>query len=408
MGNRVRETLIREDCRYLQTYYGDLHIHVGVSAGQVIKIPSAQDLTFANIAAEASQSKGLDIVGIVDCASPLVLKDIAKLIDGGKAKELPEGGLLYENRLLLILGAEIELGGRQQGSAHFLAFFPSLVQMQRFSSLLSGYVTNPNLSCQRAKGTPEEWFDRVESLGGLFIPAHVFTPFKSLFGNMAESLAEVFRPDQIERLTAVELGLSADTDLADMISDLASVTFLSNSDAHSLPKIAREYNAFAMESLCYREWEMALRNQKGRAVVGNYGLDPRLGKYHRTLCLDCGNKVCENVSALTCPECGSSHVVKGVFDRIREIGTYDVPHHPLGRPPYHYQVPLEFVPKVGPKTLRKLLNHFGSEMNVLHRASEEELGQVVGPTIAGNIVRARTGKLAIDPGGGGRYGKVVG
>lgn len=391
----------------MQTYYGDLHIHVGVSNGQMIKIPSARDLTFANIAAEALQSKGLDIVGIVDCASPLVLDDITRLVAAGEVEEIPQGGLLYKNRLLVILGAEIELGSSEKGSAHFLAYFPTLDQMRCFSLLLRRYVTNPNLSCQRAKGTPEEWFDRVEELGGLFIPAHVFTPFKSLFGNMANRLVEVFRPDQVERLVAVELGLSSDTYLADMLSDLNSVTFLSNSDAHSLPKIAREYTAFAMKSLNYREWEMALKNQGGRKVVANYGLDPRLGKYHRTLCLDCGAKAHGSVAVSTCLQCGSSRVVKGVFDRILEISSYSAPQHPPGRPRYCYQVPLEFVPKVGRKTLRKLLDHFGTEMTILHHASEAELASVVGAKVAANIVRAREGRLAIDPGAGGRYGKII-
>ncbi|MMZ71598.1 hypothetical protein D1872_350640 [compost metagenome] len=45
-------------------------------------------------------------------------------------------------------------------------------------------------------------------------------------------------------------------------------------------------------------------------------------------------------------------------------------------------------------------------MNVLHRTSEEELAQVVGSHLAGMIVAAREGRLELDSGGGGTYGKV--
>ncbi|NLN41878.1 MAG: hypothetical protein GX160_07855 [Clostridiales bacterium] len=76
------------------------------------------------------------------------------------------------------------------------------------------------------------------------------------------------------------------------------------------------------------------------------------------------------------------------------------------RPPYYYQVPLEFIPGVGPKTIDKLIEAFGNEMNILHRASQEEISKVVSQDIAHMIVQARQGTLSIAHGGGGTYGKV--
>ena len=64
-------------------------------------------------------------------------------------------------------------------------------------------------------------------------------------------------------------------------------TFLTNSDAHSLPKIAREYNKMEVEDISFKEIVKALKNEDGRRIVANYGLDPKLGKYHRTYCDDC-------------------------------------------------------------------------------------------------------------------------
>ena len=98
--------------------------------------------------------------------------------------------------------------------------------------------------------------------------------------------------------------------------------------------------------------------------------------------------------------------MKGVFDRIVEIGDCQQSFSPPHRPPYFHQVPLEFVPGVGKKTLEKLFSYYGTEMHILHKASYQEISQVVGFEIAQNIILARKGLLKLSPGGGGRYGKV--
>jgi PHP family Zn ribbon phosphoesterase len=108
-----------------------------------------------------------------------------------------------------------------------------------------------------------------------------------------------------------------------------------------------------------------------------------------------------------CPECGSKKVVRGVLDRIMTIADREQPVHPPHRPPYFYQIPLEFIPKVGKKTIDKLLDYFGTEMNVLHLATEEQIAESVGAKIAHDIVRARRGELPISVGGGGIYGKIL-
>mgnify|MGYP003779031353 FL=1 len=89
-----------------------------------------------------------------------------------------------------------------------------------------------------------------------------------------------------------------------------------------------------------------------------------------------------------------------------EIGDQQQSISPSHRPPYYHQVPLEFVPGIGKKTLNKLFAYFGTEMNILHQASYQEISQVVGFEIAQNIILARKGLLKLSSGGGGRYGKV--
>ena len=53
-------------------YVCDLHVHIGrASNGQAVKITASRDLTFENIAREAAERKGIDVVGVVDCLAEL-------------------------------------------------------------------------------------------------------------------------------------------------------------------------------------------------------------------------------------------------------------------------------------------------------------------------------------------------
>jgi len=58
-------------------------------------------------------------------------------------------------------------------------------------------------------------------------------------------------PGEANSIHFIELGLSADTDYADRIAELARRTFLSNSDAHSprCNKLAREFNQMELKEL---------------------------------------------------------------------------------------------------------------------------------------------------------------
>lgn len=94
------------------------------------------------------------------------------------------------------------------------------------------------------------------------------------------------------------------------------------------------------------------------------------------------------------------------MDRIQAISDREQPFLPSYRPPYQYQVPLEFIPGLGRSKLGQLLQAFGTEMNILHRVSFEELSEVIGAEIAGYITQARIGQLTLEVGGGGHYGRV--
>ncbi len=391
----------------MNTYFMDFHVHIGRSnSGAPVKITASRDLTFANIAQECKHRKGIDIVGIVDCASPEVIDDISQLINSGEMKSLKEGGLIYQDKVTIILGSEIETKEANGGLSHQIAFFPYFEDVKEFSKTLSHLVTNVSLSSQNCKISAQEFFKIINRIGGILIPAHVFTPHKSVYGKCVKRLKEMFSRATLKKIPAIELGLSADTEIADHLKELAEYTFLTNSDAHSLPKIGREYNIIELEEANFKEILLALQRKEGRKIIANYGLDPKLGRYHRTFCEVCNYIATSNPPVYKCEKCGSDKIVKGVFDRIVEIGDYQQSISPSHRPPYYHQVPLGFVPGVGKKTLNKLFDYFGTEMNILHKASYQEISQVVGFEIAKNIILARKGLLKLSPGGGGKYGKV--
>lgn len=392
--------------------FADLHVHIGrTKNNKPIKITAARSLNFENIAKECVDRKGVNVVGIIDCASPYVIEDIEEFLSTGEAYEIEDGGIIYKDKVCIILGSEIETSeindDGKTGSAHNLCYFPKLEYIKAFSTEMRNHIKNITLSSQRADISAYELIDIVEKHNGVLIPAHAFTPHKSFYGNCTSRLERIFK-EKYSKIPAIELGLSSDTFLADQISELETKSFLTNSDAHSLPKIAREYNKMLVEDISYKELFKAIRNEDGRKILCNYGLDPKLGKYHRTFCEVCGKNVEGEAPVTKCKDCDSRNITMGVLDRIEIIKDKKETKSPENRPQYVYQIPLTFIPGLGGKTIDKLLNNFETEMNILHKLSQDDIEAVVGEKISKNIVMAREGKLNIQAGGGGVYGKVCG
>ena len=395
----------------MEEVFADLHVHIGRSEnGKPIKITAARSLNFANIAKECADRKGINIVGIIDCASPYVIEDIENFLKTGEAYEIEDGGIIYKDKVCILLGSEVETSevGRNGkcGAAHNVCFFPHLSDIKGFSKEMSRHIHNITLSTQRSDVSGYELIDIVEKYNGILIPAHCFTPFKSYYGNCVDRMKDIFK-EKFDKIFSIELGLSADTYLADMITELEDKTFVTNSDAHSLPKIAREYNKMLVNDISFKEVVKALKGEDGRKVLCNYGLDPKLGKYHRTFCDSCNQVIETKEPVAVCPFCGSDKVTFGVFDRIELIKDKEKSKSPANRPPYVYQVPLTFIPGVGNKTIDRLLDSFGTEMTIFHKLSKDDIEAVVGEKVANEIIASREGKMKIHAGGGGVYGKVT-
>ncbi len=385
----------------LNTIYADLHIHIGRSKeGLPVKITASKKMTFTEVIYEAFYRKGLQLIGVIDAHSPPVQREILEGLERGIFAEHVDGGIQYRG-VTCLLGAEIEVKEPAMKPVHVLTFFPTLSQMIDFSKWLANHMNNVQFSTQRLYQPIPVLIEQVMQREGVLIPAHIFTPFKSVLGSATDRLANLFPLDSI---VAIELGLSSDTTLADQISELHAYPFLTNSDAHSVQNIGREYNEFSMKEASFVEWIKALKQVDGRRVIANYGLNPRLGKYYRSRCQVCDHLWPAGKRITRCPACGSDKRVKGVRDRIDELT--DCSGSQPDRPPYIYQIPLPMFPKLGPKTLHKLYEHVGTEMFILHRATREEIAAVTNDQLAELIMLSREQKLKLIEGGGGKYGKV--
>lgn len=385
----------------MQKVYGDLHIHIGSALGRPVKITASRQLTLRSLIFDIAPRKGLDVIGLVDAGSTLVSAEIEQMLESGDLAEHIHGGLSARNGVLLIPACEVE----SREGIHLISYLPSLASIKKWQKYMRSRVSNMTLSTQKADAGIVDMINLTCILDGLFCPAHAFTPHKGIYGAWTDSIAEKIG-HEVKMIKAIELGLSSDTDMADTLAETRSFAFLSNSDAHSGGNVGREYNLFQVREKSFKEIQYSIEHKEGRGVLANYGMDPRLGKYHRTFCLDCNTIAGREEPVLQC-DCGSTNIVTGVYDRILQIRNYEQPRHPIGRPPYNYRVPLKDIPGLGPATLKKLMVCAENEIDLLEKTPAEWIEKIAGPGIAGIIKAMRAQRLNISPGGGGKYGKVL-
>jgi uncharacterized protein (TIGR00375 family) len=362
--------------------------------------------------AQQAKLKGLFLVGTGDILHPKWLESVkAELVEVADGTyEHPR----YNTRFILTV--EIE----DKNRVHHLLLLPSLSSVGEIREELRKYSVDMDAD-GRARvelGAPELVEITLRN-GGLIGPSHAFTPWTSMYKEF-DSMRACYG-DRVEDIKYLELGLSADTFMADRIAELKNVTFLSNSDAHSPwpDKLGREFNRFALGEPTYEEIVKAIKHENGRRVVLNVGFDPKLGKYHRTACSSCYKQFeFSEAKELSwrCDRCNGL-IKKGVWDRINELADYPEPKHPSHRPDYLKIAPLAEVialalgysdahlPEVQ-DVWRRLIERFGNEIAVLVDALVEDVASVAGKRVAVIVKAFREQKLIVVPGGGGRYGHL--
>jgi uncharacterized protein (TIGR00375 family) len=379
----------------------DLHLHSRYSRA------TSHRMTIEDLTLQASR-KGIDLIGTGDCLHPSWLKEI-------KQCNSVDEGTWFCNDTFFILSAEIE--GKKR--VHHLLYFPNLSAVETFKSQVRSKSKNIDTTGRpHIDMTGEELAGLAEDVSALIGPAHAFTPWTSLYANY-DSLEECYG-SLTDYVSFVELGLSANSDYADMVEDLRRLTFLTNSDSHSPHpvRLAREFTRFEVHDITFEEIKHAFLRINGNRSVLNVGLPPEEGKYNESACGKCYTHYTfeqAEQKGWIC-DCGKP-IKKGVKDRIIEMTNFSQPRHPPHRPPYLQLIPLaEIITKaVGQrnpftKTVTKrwneLVSFFGSEINVLLDVSIEDISEVTTPAITEAIQAFRDNKVIIHPGGGGRYGTI--
>ncbi len=252
------------------------------------------------------------------------------------------------------------------------------------------------------------------------IPAHIWTPWFSLFGSNSgfNSVEECFK-DQTKNIYALETGLSSDPAMNWRLSQLDRYSLVSSSDLHSFwPwRIGREATIFDLSQLTYKNIIKAIRTKEG--LEGTIEVDPNYGKYHFDGHRNC--KICMNPKDSIrvkniCPKCGRNLTI-GVLHRVEELADREVGFRPKEAKPFTSLIPLSEIistligsPIASKKTWKiynDLLEKFKDEFNIMLDAEKEELTKIAGAQIADAIIKNREGKITIQPGFDGEYGKPL-
>lgn len=365
--------------------------------------------------------KGINVLGTGDFTQPDWFKNLKEKLEPAETGLFRLKNNNSETRF--VLTAEISCiyskGGRVR-KIHIVVFSPSFEICEKINTHL-GWIGN-----LKSDGRPILGLDAKElakivlgiSEDCLIVPAHLMTPWFSLFGSKSgfDSLEECFE-DYSRYIFAGETGLSASPSMLWRMPDGRRITLISNSDAHSGPKLGREANVFDTE-LSYPAIVGAIKSKDPKKFLYTIEFFPEEGKYHYD-----GHRACEirlspqeskkynNI----CPNCGKPLTI-GVLNRVEELADRENGFRPAGAIPFKSLIPLEEViaeaigQTVGTKQViaeyQNLIKKFGNEFEILMNASCQNLEAGTLPEVAEGIKRVREGKVWVEPGYDGVFGKI--
>ncbi len=381
--------------------------------------------------------KSIGLMATGDWTHPLWLRELK-----ANLKEDGTGLLsLADNSTKFLLSGEVSCIYSQGGKVrriHTLIFAPDFATVDKINAELVKRGCNLMSDGRPIIGLSSIQLAEVVfsvSQDCLVIPAHIWTPWFSLYGSMSgfDSITEAFGP-YANKIYAIETGLSSDPAMNWRIKDLDNRSILSFSDAHSGPKIGREATVFNLEELSFKAISEAIINQKIASTIEFY---PEEGKYHYTGHRNCNIRQSPTETkklGAVCPVCGKPLTV-GVMHRVEELAgrseedlkltKKEIPDSKvlgiysgtfLNRPPYVMLVPLQEIlsESVGSAvTTEKVQNEYnklttslGGEFNVLLNSDIPEIAKISGERTAEGIDKVRKGNIVIDPGYDGVFGVV--
>ena len=403
-------------------FIADLHIHSHFSRAT----SKALDPEHLSLWAK---KKGITVIGTGDLTHPGWMSELQdKLIEAedGLYRLRPDLQKFVDSQVpssshgptRFLLSGEISCIYKKNGKTrkvHQLVLMPDIASVHKLNARLARIG---NIS---SDGRPILGLDSRDLLEiiletsnrAFFIPAHIWTPWFSLFGSKSgfDSLEECFE-DLSDHIHALETGLSSDPPMNRCLSSLDKYLLVSNSDAHSLSKLGREANIFDTD-LDYNKMIQAMTD--GHGFMGTIELFPEEGKYH----LD-GHRKCqvrlqpaETIELQEiCPVCGGPLTV-GVLHRVYELSDRDTPRLTKD---FFSLIPLaEILSELldcGVSTKKvmsfydKLLLELEPELQILLDVPLGDIEAAGGPVLAEAIGRMRRNQVIRLGGYDGEYGKI--
>lgn len=395
----------------------DLHVHSGFSRA------TSRDMNVASMSLWAKK-KGINLLGTGDFTHPIHFANL-------KAALKPAGNGLYttspesssgEPLVFFMLTAEISSIYSYKGKVrkiHNIIMVPGIEIAEKINSTLQKYG---NLSSDGRPILGMSAKDLIKivlniSSDCLFVPAHAWTPWFSIFGSNSgfDSIEECF-DEYSKYIYAIETGLSSDPEMNWRLSGLDKITLISNSDAHSPGKLGREANVFDCK-MDYYEIIDAIKKKDKTRFLYTVEFFPEEGKYHYD-----GHRLCNVLLSPSetkknggkCPICKKNLTV-GVMNRVDELADREkgfVPQHAI---PSKHLVPLgeiiaeAFNSGVNTTKVKKEYEKLvasNTEFEILIDLPEAELYRITDRRIAEGILKVRSGEIDITPGYDGVYGKI--
>ncbi len=404
------------------SFIADLHIHSHFSRA------TSQDLVPEDLSLWA-QKKGVAMIGTGDFTHPGWVEELReKLVEAENGlyrlrpdlekavdKEVPAS---CKAPTRFVLSGEISCiykRGDRTRKIHNLVLLPDFKAAQKLNERLQriGNITSDGrpilgLDSRDLLEIVLEVSDRA-----FFIPAHIWTPWFSLFGSKSgfDSIEECFG-DLTPHIHALETGLSSDPPMNRLLSTLDNYLLVSNSDAHSAPRLGREANIFEVPF----DYDLVVRAMTQKTgFEGTVEFFPEEGKYH----LD-GHRKCQislhpsetKQHKGICPTCGKPLTV-GVLSRVFELSDRDEPK--LSKE-FFSLIPLtEILSEIfdcGPSAKRVLsfyedvLAALGPELDILMHAPLRAIEEGGGPLLREAIDRMRQNRVIRQEGYDGEYGVI--
>ncbi len=391
-------------------FIADFHVHSKYSRA------TSRDMDVQHIT-QWAKLKGINLMGSGDFTHHLWLEELKY-----KLQDLGNGLFKYED-IYFILTAEISSIYSKKGKTyriHNLIFSPSFKTTDKINATLSRYG---NLA---SDGRPILGLDAAELSRIIFgidencmiVPGHIWTPWFSLFGSMSgfDRIQDCFE-DQTPKIFALETGLSSDPAMNWRLSALDRFTLISNSDSHSPSKIGREANVFNCE-LSYNAIREVLRTKDKEKFLYTIEFFPEEGKYHFD-----GHRLCavrlspqqtkENKGL--CPKCGKP-VTIGVMSRVDKLADRSEGYRPSNAIAFKNLIPFDEIiaqtkgvaanSVAVERDYRGFIARFGTEFDILLKATPQDLIKGLPKRLADGVLKMRQGKVNINPGFDGEYGKI--